>query len=216
MPAERKPRNQNLTVPNALSVLRILIVPFFAWYFLKGKLTAAVSLLALSGLSDLFDGVIARKFNQVTELGKMLDPFADKLTQGVVAMCLAIKFPVICPVLLLFIAKELAMLCCAVILLKEKKRPCSAKWYGKVATVMFYLSVGVIVVMDGFFHVRTWVFSLVANVLLILTAVMMIYSAIHYFQIFREIFHSDDEKYELDLPDEIRAKTVREKVRRKK
>ncbi len=216
MPAERKPRNQNLTVPNALSVLRILIVPFFAWYFLKGKLTAAVSLLALSGLSDLFDGVIARKFNQVTELGKMLDPFADKLTQGVVAMCLAIKFPVICPVLLLFIAKEFAMLCCAVILLKEKKRPCSAKWYGKVATVMFYLSVGVIVVMDGFFHVRTWVFSIVANVLLILTAVMMIYSAIHYFQIFREIFHSDDEKYELDLPDEIRAKTVREKVRRKK
>ncbi len=216
MPAERKPRNQNLTVPNALSVLRILIVPFFAWCFLKGKLVMAVALLALSGLSDLFDGVIARKFHQVTELGKMLDPFADKLTQGVVAMCLAIKFPVICPVLLLFIAKELVMLCCALILLKKKKRPCSAKWYGKVATVMFYLSVGVIVVMDGFFHVRTWVFSVVANVLLILTAVMMLYSAFHYFQIFREIFHSDDEKYELDLPDEIRAKTVREKVRKEK
>ena len=111
MPAERKPRNQNLTVPNALSVLRIIIVPFFAWFFLKENLVAAVGLLALSGLSDMFDGMIARRFNQITELGKMLDPFADKLTQGVVALCLAIKFPAICPVLLIFIVKELAMLC---------------------------------------------------------------------------------------------------------
>ena len=58
MPAERKPRNQNLTVPNALSVLRIIIVPFFAWFFLKENLVAAVGLLALSGLSDMFDGMI--------------------------------------------------------------------------------------------------------------------------------------------------------------
>ena len=214
MPAERKPRNQNLTVPNALSVLRIIIVPFFAWFFLKENLVAAVGLLALSGLSDMFDGMIARRFNQITELGKMLDPFADKLTQGVVALCLAIKFPAICPVLLIFIVKELAMLCCAIILLKKKKRPCAAMWYGKVATVMFYLSVSVIVIMDGFFQVKTLVFDVVSNILLLLTAVMMLYSAFKYFQIFREILHSDDEKYELDLPDEIRAKTVREKTRR--
>ena len=216
MPAERKPRNQNLTVPNALSVLRIIIVPFFAWFFLKENLVAAVGLLALSGLSDMFDGMIARRFNQITELGKMLDPFADKLTQGVVALCLAIKFPAICPVLLLFIVKELAMLCCAIILLKNKKRPCAAMWYGKVATVMFYLSVSVIVIMDGFFQVKTLVFDVVSNILLLLPAVMMLYSAFKYFQIFREILHSDDEKYELDLPDEIRAKTVREKTRRNK
>lgn len=169
MPAERKPRNQNLTVPNALSVLRIIIVPFFAWFFLKENLVAAVGLLALSGLSDMFDGMIARRFNQITELGKMLDPFADKLTQGVVALCLAIKFPAICPVLLIFIVKELAMLCCAIILLKKKKRPCAAMWYGKVATVMFYLSVSVIVIMDGFFQVKTLVFDVVSNILLLLT-----------------------------------------------
>ena len=105
MPKERKPINQNLTVPNALSVLRILIIPFFAWYFMRDQLVAAVALLVLSGLSDCVDGFIARKLNQVTELGKMLDPLADKLTQGVVALCLAVKFPVIGPVLLVFIAK---------------------------------------------------------------------------------------------------------------
>ena len=214
MSGERKPRNQNLTVPNALSVLRIVIVPFFAWCFLRGHLTAAVALLVFSGLSDLFDGLIARKFNQITELGKMLDPFADKLTQGVVALCLAIKFPGVCPLLALFILKELGMLCCAVILLKKKKRPCAAMWYGKVATVMFYVSVSAIVVMDGFLNLKTGTFETVSYVLLILTAAMMIYSAVKYFQIFLEILRSDDEKYELSLPDEIRAKTVRE--RRKK
>lgn len=210
-----KTRNKNLTIPNALSVLRILIVPFFAWAFLADNLLLAVGLLLLSGLSDLFDGLIARKFNQITELGKMLDPFADKLTQGVVAMCLAIRFPVICPVLILFIFKELTMLCCAVMLLKKKKRPCAAKWYGKVATVMFYCSVTVIVVLDGFFSLSGAVFSGVAYGLLLITAVMMIYSAVKYFQIFLEILHSDDEKYELDLTDEIRAKTVQESRKKK-
>ncbi len=210
MHGERKPRNQNLTVPNALSALRIVIVPFFAWAFLTGHLITAAVLLVVSGLSDMFDGLIARKFDQVTELGKMLDPLADKLTQGVVALCLAIRFPVICPLLVIFILKELAMLVCAALLLKKRKRPCAARWYGKVATVMFYVSVSAIVAMDGFFHLSGPVFSGVAYGMLLLTALMMIYAGVRYFQIFLEILRSDDEKYELYLPGEIRAKTVRE------
>lgn len=215
MPRDQKPRNQNLTVPNALSTLRILIVPVFAWFFLHDNLPVAVAMLVLSGLSDMFDGMIARKFNQVTELGKMLDPLADKLTQGVVALCLAVKFPVICPLLAVFILKELAMLVCAVVLLKKKRRPCAAKWYGKAATVMFYVSVAAIVVMDGFFHVSGMAFDVTAYVLLTLTGAMMIYAVVKYFQIFLEILHSDDEENRLSLPDEIRAKTVREKRAKK-
>lgn len=211
MSQPKKPINQNLTIPNALSVLRILIIPFFAWFFMRDQLAAAVVLLVLSGLSDCVDGFIARRLNQVTELGKMLDPLADKLTQGVVALCLAMKFPVIGPVLLVFILKELVMLCCAIGLLKKKKRPCAAQWYGKVATVMFYVSVALIVVMDGFLHVEGLAFQVISYVLLILTAAMMIYSAVRYFQIFLKILRSDDEKYELSLSDEIRAKTVRER-----
>ena len=68
MSQEKKPINQNLTVPNALSVLRIVIIPFFAWFFLKDQLLEAVALLVLSGLSDCVDGFLARKLNQVTEL----------------------------------------------------------------------------------------------------------------------------------------------------
>ena len=211
MSQQKKPINQNLTIPNALSVVRILIIPFFAWSFLQNKLPLAVGLLVLSGLSDCVDGFIARKLNQVTELGKMLDPLADKLTQGVVALCLAMRFPVIGPVLLVFIVKELVMLCCAIGLLKKKKRPCAAQWYGKVATVMFYASVALIVVMDGFLHVEGLAFQVISYVLLGLTAAMMIYSAVRYFQIFLTILRSNDSRYELSLTDEIRAKTVRDK-----
>ena len=211
MPEEVKLKNQNLTVPNALSVLRILVVPFFAWAFLTGHVIVAAILLGLSGLTDCFDGMIARKFNQITELGKVLDPFADKLTQGVVAMCLAVKFSTIRPLLVIFIVKELGMLCCAFVLLKKKKRPCAAKWYGKVATVMFYISVGTIVILDGVFKISGLAFSVTANVLLFVTAAMMIYAGVRYFQIFLKILRSDDPKDELDLTDEMRTKTPRKR-----
>lgn len=76
------------TVPNLLSFIRILIVPVFAVLFLKHELLWAVIMLAISGLSDFFDGKIARRFNQVSELGKLLDPVADKLTQATIAILL--------------------------------------------------------------------------------------------------------------------------------
>ena len=210
MDRERKPRNQNLTIPNALSLLRILIVPFAAWAFLKDQLLLAVILVAISGLTDCFDGIIARKFNQITELGKMLDPLADKLTQGVVALCLVVRYAAIRPFFLLFIFKELVMLCCAIVLLKRKKRPCAAKWYGKVATTLFYISVGFILVMDGVLHMPWEVYSGTTYVLLLATALMMLYSAFEYFKIFREILRSKDKKHDLDLPDEMRTKVIRE------
>ena len=70
----------------------------------------------------------------------MLDPFADKLTQGAVAICMAIQYPILFPILIIFILKEISMIVAACILLKKKKRPCPAKWYGKAATFMFYIT----------------------------------------------------------------------------
>ena len=119
--------NKNITIPNLLSVLRILLILPFVYFFMTGNVLLAGLMLALSGLSDLFDGMIARKFNQ----GKMLDPVADKLTQGTVAICLAIWEPVLLPILAIFIVKELAMLAGGIYLvLKRKKRPSGGKWYG--------------------------------------------------------------------------------------
>ncbi|MBO7690301.1 MAG: CDP-alcohol phosphatidyltransferase family protein, partial [Clostridia bacterium] len=69
-----------LTIPNLLSAIRILLIPVFLVLFLKGHYVAAVIVLVINGLTDTYDGKIARKFNQVSNLGKLLDPIADKLT----------------------------------------------------------------------------------------------------------------------------------------
>ena len=180
----KKPINQNLTVPNAMSVFRILVIPFFAYFFLKGNLTAAIVALGLSGLSDALDGMIARHFNQITELGKMLDPLADKLTQGTVAICIAVHYPSIWPLLALLVLKELVMLCGACYLLKNGKKPCAAKWYGKVSTTLFYIAIGLIVVMDGFMKVSESTFNIASTTALVITAGFMVYTFIRYYRLY--------------------------------
>lgn len=198
--------NKNLTVPNFLSVIRIVIVPFFAYFFIKGKTYEAIVLLVLSGISDCLDGFIARKFNQITEIGKILDPFADKITQVTVALCLAIRFPAICPFLILFLVKELAMLVCGIYLIGHKKRkPGASLWFGKVATVMFYISAGVIFFME-ILKVAEHTFNLVSNCLLFLTAVMMVYSAIGYLKVYLSKLDSNDEADTINLKEEMKAK----------
>ncbi|MEZ3496921.1 MAG: CDP-alcohol phosphatidyltransferase family protein, partial [Lachnospiraceae bacterium] len=81
-----------LTVPNLLSLIRILLIPVFGVLFYNGHIGWAVIILIVSGLTDFFDGKIARKFNQISELGKMLDPVADKLTQITIAIVIFLEF----------------------------------------------------------------------------------------------------------------------------
>ena len=135
------------TIPNLLSFIRILLIPVFAYLFYKGYLIWAVVVLALSGLSDFFDGKIARKFNQVSELGKMLDPIADKLTQATIAVMLFFTFfkaqnrtlHLFAWVFLLFIIKELVMLIGGALMIHFGLRPGAAEIFGKAATMAFYL-----------------------------------------------------------------------------
>lgn len=135
-----------LTIPNLLSFLRIVMVPIFAVLFLKGEFLWAVFVLALSGLSDFFDGKIARRFNQISALGKILDPVADKLTQITLAVLLFITFngadnktlKAFSWVFLVFIVKEAVMVIGGALMLAFGIRPGAAEIYGKVATFAFY------------------------------------------------------------------------------
>ena len=141
-----------LTIPNLLTAVRIALVPVFAVLYLKGELIAAVIVLVISGLTDLFDGKIARRFNQVSALGKILDPVADKLTQITVAILLLIKFlqaenPIIHAfgyVFIVFLAKEGFMVLGGLAMLIVGLRPGAAEMPGKVATVVFYVVMTVI------------------------------------------------------------------------
>ena len=142
-----------MTIPNLLSVIRILLIPVFAYLFYNDQKILAVVILALSGLSDLFDGKIARKFNQVSALGKILDPVADKLTQLTIAVMLLIDFRkadnatinAFAWVFLVFLIKELVMLVGGLVMLTMNIRPGAAEIWGKVATTVFYVGMTVII-----------------------------------------------------------------------
>lgn len=135
------------TIPNLMSFIRILLIPVFAVLFYKEKTLAAVIVLGISGLSDLFDGKIARKLNQVSNLGKILDPVADKLTVFTIAIILFLKFyaadnrtlHIFSWVFLLFIVKDLVMLGFGAFMIAKGMRPGAAEIYGKAATVGFYV-----------------------------------------------------------------------------
>lgn len=170
------------TIPNLLSFIRIILVPIFAVLFLQDKLLWAVVVLAISGLSDLFDGKIARRFNQISELGKMLDPIADKLTQGTIAVLLFITFyrvenrtlHLFAWVFLLFIIKELVMLIGGALMIGFGIHPGAAEIYGKAATMAFYLVMLLIMAFGpevGAFSNRP---GAIANIFTLPDAVMMV------------------------------------------
>lgn len=141
-----------MTIPNALSILRILLVPVFAVLYIQGIQPGRETLqywsfavLALSGLTDCLDGFIARRFNQITDLGKLLDPVADKLTQMAVLICLVVHYPRLIPLLIVCVCKELGQFIGSAIMLHKGAAIQGAKWYGKLTTIVFYLAMAVIV-----------------------------------------------------------------------
>ncbi len=135
-----------LTIPNLLSVIRIALIPVFAVMYLRGNQLVAIAILAVSGLTDLFDGKIARRFNQVSAMGKILDPVADKLTQITIAIILFVCFRKSSSsminafgwVFLVFLIKEAVMVIGGLVMLLMNIRPGAAELPGKVATFTFY------------------------------------------------------------------------------
>ena len=141
------------TIPNLLSVIRILLIPVFAYLFYNDEKIMSVVVLAISGLTDTFDGQIARRFNQISALGKVLDPVADKLTQITIAVMLFIDFktasnPIINAlgwVFLVFLIKEAVMIVGGLIMLLLNIRPGAAEFWGKAATLVFYVGMVIII-----------------------------------------------------------------------
>ena len=165
------------TVPNVLSLLRIALVPVFAVLYLQSHvhpplLYGAIGALVLSGLTDALDGMIARRCNQVSEIGKLLDPAADKLTQVTVMVCLAIRLPRLWPLVAVGFVKELLQTVGAALLLFKQQAPVqSARWYGKVSTAVFYTAMALFVVFPPLphtpllfrFNMPAWLFFLLAG-----------------------------------------------------
>ena len=166
-----KPRDL-VTVPNLITYVRFLLVPPFIYFFLNGNYIAAGIMIGLSGLSDCFDGFFARKFNQVTSLGKILDPIADKVTLISVAVCMVIYMPSILPIMLVLVFKEFLMLLGGFILMLNKMSPPPANIFGKIATLVFYVVICLIIFVNIITGKENM--ALVVGGLIIVTVVMLI------------------------------------------
>lgn len=139
------------TIPNWLCFLRIALIPVFTVMFIKGMYIPAFITMIVAALTDLLDGKIARKFNMVSNLGKILDPIADKLSQIAIVIILIVKFwdGYLKYILMLFIVKELLMVIGGVLLMAKGMRPVAAEMWGKVATTVFYIFMIIIIALGG-------------------------------------------------------------------
>ena len=145
---KRPTKKEVFTIPNIISYFRILLIPVFCYMFLKSETSGdcffAGLVVLLSSFTDLFDGMIARKFNQVTDLGKILDPVADKLTHAALAICLAVKYPLMWALIALMALKEGYMAYMGIKMLKKGKMLDGAMWYGKICTAVLFVGMMVL------------------------------------------------------------------------
>lgn len=176
--------NEIFTIPNMISFTRILLIAPFIIFFVMGEYLIAFSFIVLSGLSDCIDGFLARKLNQISELGKLLDPVADKLTLVAVVICLGILIPQIMPIVVVLVCKDVLMLIGGCYLLKKGIKPPASKWYGKVATIVFYISVVIIVFFRGFLEYEIYLLTII---LLSLTFAVMMFALIKYAMVFKDL-----------------------------
>lgn len=139
MYTDKEAENRIITIPNLLSAFRLVLIPVFLWtYCIREEYLVTAGLLLLSGLTDLADGFIARRFHMVSNLGKMLDPVADKLTQAVALGCLLTRFPAVWWLMAVLVIKEALMAAMGIFVIRRTGVVYSAAWHGKLAACILY------------------------------------------------------------------------------
>ena len=135
------------TIPNLLSVLRLALIPVYLNLYLNAEssrdYTLSALVLGVSCLTDLIDGKIARKFNMISNVGKVLDPLADKLTQLSLLLCLSSRSKLLRYLLTIFLIKEFWQLFAMVGAMRHGKALSGALMSGKVSTTVLFTGLGV-------------------------------------------------------------------------
>ena len=137
-------KKEIFSIPNLLSFFRLALIPVYAYIYLNAtqmhQYVLAGTIMAVSCLTDMIDGKIARHFNMITTVGKILDPIADKMTQFTLTLCLSLEYPVLMPVLALFVVKEAFQLIAGVFFLRKGRMLPGALMTGKVCTTVLFIS----------------------------------------------------------------------------
>ena len=165
------------TIPNMLSLFRLLLIPVYIVIYLNAQsdidFYIAGGILAVSCLTDMIDGQIARHFNMISTIGKILDPLADKVTQFSLIVCLAIKYPILIPLVVLFFVKEVFQLVAGLLTLRKGQMLTGALITGKISTAVLFVSLIVLVMFPKM--------DLVAiNIIMLVDGILLLISFAHY------------------------------------
>jgi cardiolipin synthase len=177
-----------VTIPNVISVVRLLCAPIFVWLLAAGDEVAAAALLALLGASDWIDGWIARHFDQGSELGKVLDPVADRVLLLVAAVALLVDGAVPWIVGVLVLVREAIVSIAVLALAVAGARRIDVQWAGKAGTLSVMFALPLFLLADnvdqwhGLVLAAAWFFSVVGLVL-------GYYAAITYLPMARAALH---------------------------
>ncbi len=193
-------------IPNTLTILRFLLIPVIVFYIFTGNYILAFVFFTISGLTDIADGFIARRFNLISNFGKLMDPLADKLTQ--IATLASLVFANIIPVwiLLIVLLKEFIMICGASFLY-GKDVVVYSRWYGKLATVLFYIAIVISLLLKQFNLTGIW-----ENLDLGLFALALVTTIFSLIMYVRDLYH----KGFIDKQDLKKEVTVDKKEKKKK
>ncbi len=160
-------------IPNILTTVRLIIIPFFAYFILVAKnFWISAVLFLLSGVTDVVDGWIARRYNMITDVGSVYDPLVDKLMQITSVVCLYVKGVVPPWIICVVAVKEISMIVTGMILY-IKKIVVHSNWYGKAATVIFYTVISVLILFPD-------VGELLKTILLAVLVAVMVMTAMGY------------------------------------
>ncbi len=165
-------KKEILTVPNLLSLFRLLLIPVYVALYLNAKTKTdyyiAAAILAVSCLTDLIDGKIARRFNLITTVGKVLDPIADKATQFTLIACLAVHYPVLKYLIALFVVKEVFQLLAGIWLFRKGKILKGALISGKICTTVLFMSLIFMVMVPDLTHRQVEIIAVVDLVFMVI------------------------------------------------
>lgn len=163
------------TIPNMLSMFRLVLIPVYIYIYLNATedhhYWIAAAILAISCLTDMIDGKIARKFNMISQVGKVLDPVADKMTQFSLMVCLSTQRKAIRVLLLLFVVKEFFQLVAMILNLRKGKALDGALMSGKISTTVLFISLIILVMMPRLSNTIADAITMISAVFLIIAFV---------------------------------------------
>ncbi len=169
------------TVPNMLSLFRLVLIPVYMVIYLGAENVTdhfiAAGILAVSCLTDMFDGKIARHFNMISTVGKILDPLADKATQFSLIVCLTVKYPPLLALVCLFVVKESFQLVAGLVALRSGKMLTGALISGKICTTVLFVS---LILMVLFPMLK----PLYVNIIILVDSLVMLIAFIDYARVY--------------------------------